>query len=115
MAEQETLLDDQPQGTPFIPVAHSLWTRFVDDGTVRHFAWLEAVRDHLYVGTCGACGDYLVPLPPDHVGKRVDYEARCRSEAVSTMVGGQREVSGCGQIVLLPGGRVQVPTRPQGV
>jgi hypothetical protein len=89
--DQETLVDGIPQGT-FDPLAHSLWTRFVDNGRIEHGAWLRACAEGGFVGTCRLCGSYLRPRHPEQHGTRTDYEAVCVSAS-------------CEHIVLCVGGR----------
>jgi hypothetical protein len=50
--------------------------------------WAKALDGGQAVGTCSACQQLLKPLPPEEVGHRVVYPARC--------VGCGREVSGMG-------------------
>ena len=102
MAEQETLCDEH--GLP--ASAHGLWKRFVYNGSIVHGAWLRATAEGLWVGTCTRCGDYLVPLPALQVRGRWDYEAACRSQVRITTVDGVRSVTGCGQVMTAPGGRL---------
>lgn len=85
MAEQPTLTD---------PVVHSLWIAYVEGRRINHDAWVRAIHEREFVGTCRMCGDYLQPLPPRKLSPgRVDYEACCRNAE-------------CGWEVCAPGGRL---------
>lgn len=96
MARQETLTGDTPA---FDPSQHGIWDRFVDAGDViNHAAWLRACAEGGFVGTCRACGDFLLPQPPDERDGRHDYTAVCRS-------GNDGPGKGCGHEVNAPGGR----------
>jgi len=107
MAEQETLIQDaRVAGTPFDASVHGLWTRFVDNHTVRHGEWLAACEGKAFVGTCTHCGDLLQPRWPHRAGNRWDYEAECRNGITQSWVDGKRVVAGCGSILCAPGGRL---------
>lgn len=89
------------------PSQHGLWDRIVEAGRISHPAWLRAVAESGFVGTCRRCGSYLRPLPADdRGGGSFDYEAQCTNEHVSTQDGGKRSVSGCGTGIVAPGGRL---------
>ena len=57
-------------------------------GIVSGLLWAEAIDGHQPVGTCTACSDLMLPLPPEEIGPRLVYPARCR--------GCGREVQGVG-------------------
>ena len=85
MTAQETL-------TPASGADGGLWVRYLTDGRINHAAWLRARASGEFVGTCRACGAFLVPgAPEDRGGGRVDYQADCRS---------------CPYVMCAPGGRV---------
>lgn len=110
--DQETLPGVAPDAqTPhkavFDGLQHGLWQRFkAGDGTVNEAAWLRACAEHGFVGTCRVCGAYLVPLHPEQVGKRKDFEAHCsRWPTIVSTVDNVRTVTGCGWILNAPNGR----------
>jgi len=107
VADQEVL----PVQTAFDPAVHGLWKRFVDNDThhIREGEWMRACEGDEFVGTCKYCGDYLVPQRPIRVGSRWDYEAMCRSRVTESRVDGRRVVTGCGQSIAAPGGRLAKP------
>lgn len=110
MADQETLADEPARHSRLFavdPSQHGLWDRVVEAGRISHAAWLRAVAESGFVGTCRRCGSFLRPLPADDRGKGVfDYEAECVNAHVSTVAGGVRTVSGCGHVLAAPGGRL---------
>jgi hypothetical protein len=108
VADQETL---PVQTAAFNPAVHGLWKRFVDEHHINHGAWLRACAEGAWVGTCRHCGDYLIPRQPQQIGERWDYEAHCRSPVRESHVDGRRVVTGCGQILCAPGGRLGKPKR----
>lgn len=112
--EQETLPGVGPDEAPaanhrpaFDALLHGLWQRVKDaDGTINEAAWLRACAEHGFVGTCRVCGSYLVPMHPEQIGGRKDFEAHCSSwPAVNATVNGVRTVTGCGQVFNAPNGR----------
>ena len=112
MPEQEPIPGTTGNGQPpplfsVDPSQHGLWTRVVEGGRISHPVWLRAVAEHGFVGTCRRCGHYLRPLPADDRGNGVfDYEAQCSNEHSTSTVDGRRQVSGCGQVMVAPGGRL---------
>lgn len=112
MADQETLPGVAPNAQTahaptFDALQHGLWARVKDvDGTVNEAAWLRAYAMHEFVGTCRICGSYLVPLRPEQIGNRKDFEAHCiHWPTIVATVDGVRAVTGCGWALNAPGGR----------
>lgn len=89
------------------PSKHGLWERVTEAGRISHQAWLRAVSENGFVGTCRRCGSYLRPRSADDRGNGVfDYEAECTNQHQSTVAGGERSVAGCGAVMVAPGGRL---------
>lgn len=87
-------------------VHEGLFRAVVQDGQIVHGAWLHKRAEGGFVGTCPRCHDYLVPLRPQEIAGRTDYEANCRDQA-------------CGYSLCAPGGRVlrtsaRASARPKG-
>lgn len=113
MADQETMTDAPGA---FDPTVHGLWKRYVDNYQIRDVAWVAACEANRaagmpveFVGTCRKCGDMLVPRQPWRAGTRWDYEAECRSRITESRVDGRRVVTGCGAVLVAPGGRLVKP------
>lgn len=113
MAEQEPMTDAPRRrarvlGIDVDPAQHGLWKRYVEAGRINHAAWLRAVAENGFVGTCRRCGSYLRPQPAhDHGNGRLDYTADCVNAVVSeNWPDGARTVQGCGGVVCAPGGRL---------
>lgn len=120
MVEQEALADTGGKPSRMFavdPAQHGLWDRMVEAGRISHQAWLRAVAESGFVGTCRRCGSYLRPRPADDRGSGVfDYEAECSNVHVSTVdvrndvrtkvVVRERVVAGCGAVMVAPGGRL---------
>lgn len=117
--EQDTITDERAdaRGATFDPTQHGIWRQFKDNGSIVHAAWVQAVHEGAFVGTCTTCGDYLMPLPPYHATKnRIDYEARCRRPRVPAWQDGAQVMQGCGGAINAPGGRLgsRKSSRPRG-
>lgn len=112
MADQEVLPGVAPdaqasRGPAFDALQHGLWARYkAADGTVDEGAWLRACAERGFVGTCRVCGAFLVPLHPEQVNSRKDFEAHCSNwPTVVSTVDDVRTVTGCGWILNAPNGR----------
>lgn len=64
-------------------------------GIVSGLLWAEAIAGNRPVGTCSRCGQFMRPQPPEQVGQRIVYPARCACG---------REVEGMGPRVEKPKG-----------
>lgn len=71
-----------------------LWGAVIKDGGLNRHAWANAAASGDIVGTCRACGGYVVPDTPPTYGEEQTVEwflARCLS---------------CGHEIASPGGRL---------